>query len=95
LCDIVEMDACHVILERPWLFDINVSHDERNNTYEFLKDGQRYILELMVETKISENDRKGSDNINVCSSSHIMTCSAKEFLREKKNVHFCFTLMPR
>jgi hypothetical protein len=22
LCDIVEMDACHVLLGRPWLFDI-------------------------------------------------------------------------
>jgi hypothetical protein len=40
LCDIVEMDACHVLLKRPWLFDRKVSHDGRKNTYEFVKDRQ-------------------------------------------------------
>jgi hypothetical protein len=25
LCDIVGMDACHVLLGRPWMFDIKVS----------------------------------------------------------------------
>jgi len=26
-CDIVPMDACHVLLGRPWLFDRRVMHD--------------------------------------------------------------------
>lgn len=32
LCDVVEMDACHILLGRPWLFDMNVSHDGKENT---------------------------------------------------------------
>jgi len=38
LCDIIEMDACHVLLKRPCLFDRKVSHEGRKNTYEFVKD---------------------------------------------------------
>jgi hypothetical protein len=49
----------------------------------------------MVETELSGSDRKGNDNKNVCSNSHIMMCSTKEFLREKKNTHLCLALMPR
>ena len=40
LCDILEMDACRVLLERPCLFERKVFYDGRKNTYEFLKDGQ-------------------------------------------------------
>jgi hypothetical protein len=40
LCDVIEMDACHILLGRPWLFDRQVHHDGKENTYEFKKDGQ-------------------------------------------------------
>ena len=39
LCDVVEMDACHVLPGRPWLFDIKKIHDGRENAYEFKKYG--------------------------------------------------------
>jgi hypothetical protein len=58
----VEMDACHVLLGKPWLFDIKVFHDGRKNTYEFLKDGKRYKLEPMVETETCGSDSKGQQN---------------------------------
>ena len=32
-CDIMPMDACRVLLGRPWLFDRSVMHDGRLNTY--------------------------------------------------------------
>jgi len=50
LCDIIEMDACDVLIKRPWLFDIKNFYYGMNNTYEFLNHGQRYRLEPMVET---------------------------------------------
>jgi len=31
-CDVIPMDACHVLLGRPWLFDRHVTHDGRLNT---------------------------------------------------------------
>jgi hypothetical protein len=48
-----------------------------------------------VETKLSDNDSKENENINICSSSYIMLCSIKEFLREQKKNHLCLALLPR
>ena len=34
-CDVVPMDACHVLLGRRWLFYRSVIHDGRKHTYTF------------------------------------------------------------
>lgn len=33
VCDIVDMDATHVLLGRPWQFDVDVTHKGRTNQY--------------------------------------------------------------
>ena len=43
-CDVVPMDACHVLLGRPWLFDRSVFHDGRMNTYTLHKDHKKITL---------------------------------------------------
>jgi len=43
-CDIVPIDACHVLLGRPWLFDWRVMHDSCMNTYTFTKDHKKITL---------------------------------------------------
>ncbi|GKC98511.1 putative reverse transcriptase domain-containing protein [Tanacetum coccineum] len=35
-CDVVPIDACHLLLGRPWEYDHNTTHNERANTYSFL-----------------------------------------------------------
>jgi len=35
LCDVVPMEASHVLLGRPWQFDRDVHHDGHANTYSF------------------------------------------------------------
>ena len=42
--DIVPMDACHVPLGRPWLFDHEVMHNGRLNIYTFTKDHKKITL---------------------------------------------------
>jgi len=49
-CDIVPMDACHVLWGRPWLFDIHVMHDGRLNTYTFTKDHKKITLTPLKPT---------------------------------------------
>ena len=39
-----KMDACHILLGRPWLFDRKVVHDGYLNTYSFSKDGKKITL---------------------------------------------------
>ena len=36
LCDVVPMQACHVLLGRPWQFDNKVTHDGFTNRYTFI-----------------------------------------------------------
>ena len=43
-CDIIPMDACHILLGRPWLYDRKVMHDGCLNTYSFSKDGKKITL---------------------------------------------------
>ncbi|XP_074303230.1 uncharacterized protein LOC141637664 [Silene latifolia] len=43
LCDVIPMDACHILLGRPWQFDRDVLHRGRCNEYE-LKDKGKWIV---------------------------------------------------
>nr|GEV61662.1 putative reverse transcriptase domain-containing protein [Tanacetum cinerariifolium] len=35
-CDMVAMDACHLLLGRPWEYDRDITHNGKTNTYSFL-----------------------------------------------------------
>ncbi|KAJ0453140.1 putative nucleotidyltransferase, Ribonuclease H [Helianthus annuus] len=43
-CEVVPMDACHLLLGRPWLYDRRAKHDGFRNTYMFKKDGLHITL---------------------------------------------------
>ena len=43
-CDVVAMDACHLLLGRLWQYDQNVHHDGRKNSYSFLVDNMKLTL---------------------------------------------------
>uniref|UniRef100_A0A1J3GT37 RNA-directed DNA polymerase n=2 Tax=Noccaea caerulescens TaxID=107243 RepID=A0A1J3GT37_NOCCA len=44
LCDVLPMDAGHIILGRPWQFDRRVLHDGYTNKYTFLHKGRKTTL---------------------------------------------------
>jgi hypothetical protein len=44
VCDIMPMDACHLLLGRPWQYDRKTKHDGFKNTYFFLNDGVKVLL---------------------------------------------------
>ncbi|XP_011002776.1 PREDICTED: uncharacterized protein LOC105109690 [Populus euphratica] len=43
-CDVVEMDACHIILGRPWQYDVDATYRGRDNVYVFMKGGLMVVL---------------------------------------------------
>ncbi|GJS70420.1 putative reverse transcriptase domain-containing protein [Tanacetum coccineum] len=43
-CDVVAMDACHLLLGRPWEYDHNITYNGRTNTYSFLFRGVKITL---------------------------------------------------
>jgi hypothetical protein len=38
------MDACHLLLGRPWKYEKKLMHDGGKNTYTFRKDGSKVVL---------------------------------------------------
>jgi hypothetical protein len=48
ICDVVPMDACHLLLGRPWQYDHSATHEDRSNSYSFWDSGKRRVL-LKVE----------------------------------------------
>ncbi|XP_071704568.1 uncharacterized protein [Rutidosis leptorrhynchoides] len=43
-CDVIPMDACHILLGHPWQYDRKIKHDGYRNTYTFYKDGINIVL---------------------------------------------------
>lgn len=41
VCDVVEMDATHILLGRPWQFDVDATHHGKLNQYVFRAEGRK------------------------------------------------------
>ena len=61
-CDVVPMDACHLLLGILWQFDRRVFHDGYKNTYSFVKDGVQITLAPMTPNSLSK-EQKGCGNV--------------------------------
>ena len=44
VCDVVMMDACQILLGRPWQYDIDIGFKGKSNTYEFWWKGRQIII---------------------------------------------------
>ncbi|WVZ80346.1 hypothetical protein U9M48_027830 [Paspalum notatum var. saurae] len=44
LCDVVDMDASHILLGRPWQFDVDATHKGRDNIYSFIWNKRKIII---------------------------------------------------
>ncbi|XP_076913051.1 uncharacterized protein LOC143571540 [Bidens hawaiensis] len=54
-CDIIPMDACHVLLGRPWQFDRRAMHDGYRNTYSFVHKDRKITLTPISPSNQSTN----------------------------------------
>jgi hypothetical protein len=54
--DVVPMQACHILLGRPWQFDKDSMHHGRLNQYSFLHHDKKIVLHLMSPEAIMHND---------------------------------------
>jgi len=63
LCDVLPMDACHLLLGRPWQFDKNATHNGRTNTYTFKLKGGNYTLIPLLPSQFKPiQNRNGEGN---------------------------------
>jgi hypothetical protein len=54
MCDIIPMDAFHVLLGIPWQYDRNIIHDGRKNMYTLEKNGRTHMFLPMEDKKVKE-----------------------------------------
>ncbi|KAL4347194.1 hypothetical protein GQ457_17G008450 [Hibiscus cannabinus] len=55
LCDVVTMDATHLLLGRPWQFDKKALHDGYTNKYSFSHAGKRITLAPLTSSQVCED----------------------------------------
>ncbi|XP_019223489.1 PREDICTED: uncharacterized protein LOC109205257 [Nicotiana attenuata] len=58
LCDIIPMQACHILLGRPWQYDRNVVHDGRKNRYSLELNGRKFTLAPLSPSQVFEYQKR-------------------------------------
>jgi hypothetical protein len=55
-CDVVPMEACSLLLGRPWKYDTNSLHHGHANYYSLMFKGKKIILHPMTPEDIVKSD---------------------------------------
>jgi len=61
LCDVVPMEATHILLGRPWQFNRKVFYDGHANTYAFSFQGKKFTLLPLSPNQANEDQNKVKD----------------------------------
>jgi hypothetical protein len=85
-CDVVEMDACHVLFGQPWQYDVDTTYKGRDNTYLFWWHGKKIIL---VPTGTNASVQKGTMTIR----KSFLTLGGVKFMEEVKTTETMLTLV--
>ena len=54
LCDVVPMEASHLLLGRPWQFDKKTNHDGYTNKISFQHHDKKIVLKPLSPQEVSE-----------------------------------------
>ena len=58
LCDVVPMQASHILLGRPWQYDRKTIHDGVKNRYTIVKDGKTITLVPLTPKQVHDDQIK-------------------------------------
>lgn len=87
LCDVIPMDACHLLLGHPWKYDVQSQHDGKTNSFLITKNGRRYKMDTFPD-----------ESVNKHIGSSVMLVSGKEFLdilKEEGTPGYALILKPK
>ncbi|XP_057450484.1 uncharacterized protein LOC130742400, partial [Lotus japonicus] len=63
LCDVVPMEASHILLGRPWQYDTNSDHNGSTNKISFQHNGQKITLKPLSPREVREDQKKMREKI--------------------------------
>ena len=83
-CDVVPMEACHILLGRPWQFDTDCRHHGRSNQYSLIHCDKKLVLlpmspEAIVRDDIAKAAKDKTENTKIVESA----ASKKDEIRLK------------
>lgn len=90
LCDIVPMDACDILLGRPWQYDRKTIHDGEANTYTVTQGGKTRIL-----LPLHPSDIKATKRNTTKESKKIMYVNRKQFEKEFHHHQMAYVLVAK
>src|SRR5947207_7491322 len=61
--NVVPMDACYLLLGRPWIYDIDALHHGRTNQYTFVFQDKKFVFEPMTSFEIRKLHAPQSEQI--------------------------------
>ena len=85
-CDVLDMDACNILLGRPWQFDLDTSHSGRENAYRFTWQGRKVRLLPLSPSTTWENTTHRNNKT-------LMRCKRQDFLSTAKESRDIFALL--
>ncbi|XP_065871915.1 uncharacterized protein [Euphorbia lathyris] len=83
LCNVVPMQAGHILLGRPWQFDRDVMHLGRKNRYSFEHVGKKIVLAPLTPTEVYEDQIKLRNHSGAVSNKTHVSSNDNRELREK------------
>ena len=81
------MDVGHVLLGRPWLYDLNVTNFGRDNIYPFKYKGKNIILRIGKPKGCI-----GKSDISILLERNLHNLKCKKFEREGNEIPMCLGL---
>ncbi|GJV23630.1 hypothetical protein Tco_1376325 [Tanacetum coccineum] len=64
-CDIVDLDVCLILLERPWEYDVNAIHKGKENTYSFIINDVKKVLVPLMDNNKSKDSEVTRNNLMI------------------------------
>ena len=89
-CEVLPMDGAHVLLGRPWLYDLNVTNFGKDNIYSFKYKGKNIILR-----PAKPKDCNGKRDISKLPTRNLHILKCKKFEREGFETSLCLALVAK
>ena len=89
-CDVLPMDVAHVLLGRPWLYDLNVTNFGKDNNYSFKYKGKNIILR-----PAKPKGCNGKHDISKLPEQNLHILKCKKFESEGIKIGMCLALVAK
>ncbi|KAL4387939.1 hypothetical protein GQ457_09G017830 [Hibiscus cannabinus] len=83
-CDVCSMDACHLLLGRPWQYDKRALHDCFTNRYSFIHEGKKVILAPLTPSQVYEEEVRMKASIEAWEASKLKKACEEEKAKSKE-----------